>query len=229
MSESQDDAHDNESVSQDLPDEIQSDNQLIAQSLGGWQGMLESGLPALSFAAIYFLTQKNLHIALIAAITAALILGVLRKVRGGSLQNVASGFIGVGISAYLTSKTGKAENFFLPGILTNAAYFSACVISLLIRRPLVGFFVGSLKGDITGWLKNPAQRREFSALTWLWTMVFALRLLVTVPLYLAGSVTTLGFAKLALGWPLFLLAGYVSYRVINQSASLETDNDSKNS
>lgn len=218
MSEDQSDTSSKTPDDIGFPDEIHSDNQLIAQSLGGWQGMLESGLPALSFAAVYFLSEKNLHIALGAAIASAVVLGILRKVRGGSLQNVASGFIGIAISAYLTSKTGKAENFFLPGILTNAAYFSACLISLLVRRPLVGYFVGSLKGDITGWLRDPIQRREFSALTWLWTMVFALRLVITVPLYLTGSVTSLGFAKLALGWPLFLLAGYVSYRVINRSS-----------
>lgn len=207
--------------SEHLSDEIASDNQLIADSLGGWQGMLESGFPALSFALVYFLSSKNLHTALVASLIAALVLGTMRKVRGGSLQNVASGFIGIGISAYLTTKTGKAENFFLPGILTNAAYFTACLISLLVRKPLVGFVVGSLKGDLTSWLTSPRLRKEFSALTWLWTMVFGLRLLVTVPLYLSGSVTSLGFAKIALGWPLFLLAGYISFRVLNRVQSDE--------
>ena len=205
----------------DLAHELASDNQLIADSLGGWQGMLESSVPALGFTLVYFISGKNLHTALIAAIACGLALGVRRKLNGGSLQNVAGGFIGIAISAYLTTKTGKAENFFLPGILTNAAYFSACIISLLVRKPLVGFVVGSLKGDLSSWLHNESQRKEFSALTLLWSMVFGLRLLITVPLYLSGSVTSLGFAKIALGWPLFLLAGYVSFRVLNRSSSIK--------
>ena len=38
-----------------------------------------------------------------------------------------------------------------------------------------------------------------------------------VPLYLAGWVGPLGVAKLALGWPLFALAAYLSYRVITKA------------
>jgi hypothetical protein len=40
---------------------------------------------------------------------------------------------------------------------------------------------------------------------------------VQVPLYLAGWVGPLGVAKLALGWPLFALAAYLSYRVITKA------------
>lgn len=220
MADIRDSDDDDKSASQivnDLGHELADDNQLIAQSLGGWQGMLESALPALAFALAYLISGKHLNIALACAIAAALVLAVLRVIRGGSLQNVASGFIGIAISAYITTKTGKAENFFLPGILTNLAYFIACIVSLIIRRPLVGFVIGSLKGDLTSWLQSPALRRKFSALTWLWACVFGLRLVITIPLYLSGSVTSLGFAKVAMGWPLFLLAGFISYRVLNRS------------
>lgn len=220
MADTQDFENDDRSpgeIVHDLSNEVAEDNQLIAQSLGGWQGMLESALPALAFALAYLISGKHLNIALACAVVAAVILAVLRVIRGGSLQNVASGFIGIAISAYITTKTGKAENFFLPGILTNLAYFIACIVSLVIRRPLVGYVIGSLKGDLTSWLQTPELRKKFSALTWLWACVFGLRLVITVPLYLSGSVTSLGFAKVAMGWPLFLLAGFISYRVLNRS------------
>ena len=35
-----------------------------------------------------------------------------------------------------------------------------------------------------------------------------------VPLYLADAVAALGIAKVVLGWPLYLLGAYLTYRVL---------------
>jgi len=45
--------------------------------------------------------------------------------------------------------------------------------------------------------------------------MFALRLLVQLPMYFAGAVGMLGVAKLVMGWPMFLLAAYLSYQIIH--------------
>jgi hypothetical protein len=45
--------------------------------------------------------------------------------------------------------------------------------------------------------------------------MFGLRLVIQLPMYFAGAVGMLGVAKLVLGWPLFLLAAYLSYRIIH--------------
>ena len=45
--------------------------------------------------------------------------------------------------------------------------------------------------------------------------MFGVRLAIQLPLYFAGAVGMLGAAKLALGWPLFLLAAYLSYQIIH--------------
>ena len=44
--------------------------------------------------------------------------------------------------------------------------------------------------------------------------MFFVRVLVQVPLYLAGLVGALGVTKLVMGWPLFLLVAYLSYRIM---------------
>jgi hypothetical protein len=53
--------------------------------------------------------------------------------------------------------------------------------------------------------------RKYRALTFLWFAVFAIRVLVMTPLYLANNTVALGFFKLALGFPLFALAAYATY------------------
>jgi hypothetical protein len=77
--------------------------------------------------------------------------------------------------------------------------------------------VGAATGDLTGWRQVPEQRRAYTLATWFFAAVFAVRIAVQVPLYLAGQVAALGIAKLALGWPLFALAAWLSYRVISRA------------
>ena len=131
-----------------------------------------------------------------AALGAGLVVAVVRKVRGEPLQQVLAGLIGVGIAAFLAARTGRAEDFFLPGILINIVYALGFAGSALIRRPLVGYAAGAVTvisprgGTIIG-LGSAA-----TAATWLWAGMFFVWVLVQVPLYLAGLVGALGVTKL---------------------------------
>jgi hypothetical protein len=111
-------------------------------------------------------------------------------------------------------RTGQAEDFFLPGLLINVAYVAAFLVSILVRWPLLGFVVGAITGDPVGWRRDPVLRRAYGADSWVWVGAFGLRLLVQVPLYLAGAVGALGIAKVVMGWPLYLLGAYITYRVL---------------
>jgi hypothetical protein len=99
-------------------------------------------------------------------------------------------------------------------MILNAVYGSVFLISLLVNRPLVGYIVGAATGDITGWLKHKKLRRVYAAATWIWVFVFAIRLIVRVPLYLANAVGWLGITGIAMGWPLYLLAAWFTYLLL---------------
>ena len=105
------------------------------------------------------------------------------------------------IAAFIASKTGKAEDFFLPGLLLNAAYALAYLISIAIRWPLIGVILGPLGGEGMAWRKDPEQVRLYSRASWIWVGVFTARLAVQLPLYLAGALLALGIAKTAMGHP----------------------------
>jgi hypothetical protein len=111
----------------------------------------------------------------------------------------------------LATKSGKAENFFLPGILTNLVYATVCIISLIINKPILGYVLESLRGQSSTWQKNKEALKRYRAITILWSLVFLLRVLIMGPLYLANETTLLGFFKVALGWPLFGLAAYLTF------------------
>lgn len=187
---------------------------LLERALGGWRGMLDSGLPSVVFVVVYLLNGRVLQPALVAALGAGAVILVWRLLRRQPLTQVLAGFAGLAISAYVSSRTGEARDFFLWGLVVNVAYGSAFLISLAVRWPLMGVVVGAITGDPTGWRAEPDLRRVFAAATWVWVFVFGSRIVVQVPLYLAGWVGALGTAKIVMGWPLFLFGAYVTYRLL---------------
>ncbi len=186
----------------------------LADGIGGSRGLIDSGLPTAVFLVVYLVSGSALMPSVWAALGAGLVVAVVRKVRGEPLQQVLAGLIGVGIAAFLAARTGRAEDFFLPGILINIVYALGFAGSALIRRPLVGYAAGAVTGDLTSWRDDHRARSAATAATWLWAGMFFVRVLVQVPLYLAGLVGALGVTKLVMGWPLFLLVAYLSYRIM---------------
>lgn len=188
----------------------------LAGAVGGPLGMLESALPAVVFVAVYSLSGSNTNLSAIVAVGLALVLTVARLVRRESPRHALSGLVGVAFAAFVATRSGRAEDFFLPGLLANAAYASVFVISIAARRPLVGVIVGALDGEGQGWRDEPDRMRAFTRASWLWAGIFLTRLAVQLPLYLAGSVVALGVAKTALGIPLFALGLWLTWRLVHR-------------
>ncbi len=191
--------------------------QLMANAIGGWRGLVDSSLPGAVFLIVYVIDGNVLATAVWSAVAAGALIAVLRLVRRESLQQVVSGFIGIAFCAWLATRTGKAEDFYLPGLLLSIGYAVALATSCLVGHPVLGYAVGAATGDISGWRAVPEQRRAYALATWFFVAVFVVRLAVQLPLYFAGAVGALGVAKLALGWPLLALAAYFSYRVIRKA------------
>ena len=193
--------------------ENMGEKELLNKAIGGWRGLIDSALPSMLFIVI-FVFQKNLNNALIASLALGGVLLLIRLLERKSLTQVFSGFLGLSISVFLTWRTKDASNFFLTGIVTNGIYGFFLLISVLIRKPLIGYLVGSLVGDTSGWLKHPLLIRAYTTVTWLWVAVFGLRLLVQIPLYLNDSIALLGSVKIFMGWPLYLFAVWLTYQIV---------------
>ena len=192
-------------------------DQLMQESIGGWRGIFDTSLPSLAFLVAYWVSGKHVSTAVWAAVIAGGLVAVLRLVRRQSVRQVLSGFPVLLLSAWLASRSGKAEDFFLPGIVINAVVGVGLAVSALVGHPLVGYFVGALTADLTGWRRVPEQRRAAALATWFFAAYNLIRVVVRVPLYLSGNVNALGAVGLALGYPLMILAAYFSYLVITRA------------
>lgn len=189
----------------------------LLEEIGGPQGIADSSIPAIVFVAAYSLGGNRITFAGICALVAGLAITIVRLAKGESLRFALAGFVGVAVAAFVASRTGRAEDFFLPGLLLNAVYGSVYLISIVIRWPLLGVILGpALGGEGMSWRKDPQQLRVYSRASWVWVGVFATRLAVQLPFYLAGSLVALGIAKTAMGLPIFALAIWLSYVILRR-------------
>ena len=193
----------------------------LAKALGGRRGMLEAAVPTLAFTVV-FLTTHDLRVAVALSVGTALVLLVVRAVQRSTAQFVLNSLVGIAIGAFFAWRSarggGDADDqalaYFLPGLIYNAGYSVLMVLSNVVRWPLVGFMVGSVAGDPTEWHRDPQVVRLCRNLTWMLALPCLVRLVVQLPLYLSGRaaadagpmVAALGVTKIAMGWPLQLLA-----------------------
>lgn len=194
----------------------------LLEELGGPQGIADSSIPSLVFVIVYALGGNRIGLASICALAAGAAIAILRLAKGESLRFALTGLIGVALAAFIASRTGRAEDFFLPGLLFNLVYAMAYLVSILIRWPLLGVILGPALGEGRAWRKDPHQLRVYSRASWIWVGVFVVRLAVQLPLYLAGSLVALGVAKTAMGLPVFALGVWLSYLALKRGGIVTT-------
>lgn len=187
----------------------------LQASIGGVRGVLESVLPITVFSVLYGL-GVDLVPSVLASLVPAAVLAVWRLVAREPLTQAVSGLVGIAIGAVVAVRTGRAEGFFLPGIVKNAAYAAAYAVSALVRWPLVGLLLGVVLGEGLRWRAVPARLRVYTQATWVWFALFAVRLAVQVPLYLAAAATALGLVNVLLGIPLFGLAVWATWVLVRR-------------
>lgn len=186
----------------------------IAEAVGGWLGIAESTLPFLVFTGVWAASGRDIMLGGIVAVAVTAVLAAARIYRRQTVQYALSGVLGVAFGAFVANRTGKAEDFFLPGILINAASATAYLTSIAIRKPLLGLIISTLTGGGRSWYQDPEQRRLYTRASWIWVGLFSFRLTIQLPLYLSGAVGPLAVARVVTGLPLFALGLWLSYLLL---------------
>jgi hypothetical protein len=176
----------------------------MADQLGGWRGLVESSIPVVVFVLANLLGE--LRPAVIASVAVALLIAGLRLAQRRPVRHAVNGLVGIAIGAGIAWRTGDERDFYLPGILYGIGYGLVLLLSAAIRQPLVGWIWSVLvaKGR-SEWRDDPRLVRTFTQLTVLWGVVWLAKVGVQAALYLAQEDTALGVARLALGYPPYVL------------------------
>lgn len=136
-----------------------------------------------------------------------------RLIRGGSLTYAVGGVGGTVVASLLVGVTGRAEDYFLPGILSGAAMSAALLVSLMVGYPLVAVVSSVTRQWPLGWYRHPRVRPAYMVATWIWAGFFGARALLQYVLYREGSVEVLATVRVATGWPALLGLLVLTYLV----------------
>jgi hypothetical protein len=180
--------------------------------MGGISGLIYSSLPVVAFVPVS--SVFGLQAAIASALGVAALILVWRLARGESTQPAISGFIGVGVCALIAYLLGESKGYFLLGIWSSLLWASVFALSVLIRRPVVGYVWGWVNGHDRSWRQVRRAVLAFDIATLFWVLVFASRFVVQNHLYDADETGLLGVARIAMGWPLTAVAALVTYLAI---------------
>ncbi len=206
-----------------------SADRLLAQA-GGVSGVIYSSLPVVVFVAVSSLSGL-LPPAILSALGVAALVLLWRLIRRESTQPALSGFMGVAVCALIAYLVGQSKGYFLLGIWMSLLWAVVFAVSVVIRRPAVGYAWSWAGGRDRGWRGVPRAVYAFDVATLCWTLVFGARFVVQRLLYDADQTGWLGVARIAMGWPLTVLAALATYAAIKvaQRALSNSRSDAGNS
>ncbi|MEV6526222.1 DUF3159 domain-containing protein [Longispora sp. NPDC051575] len=189
----------------------------LASLLGGRGGAIDATMPPVAFGAGWLLGGQSIWIGAAAALVVSVLIGGWRLRQGAKPRAVLVGALAVCVSALVALYTGRASDFFLIQIFTNAASALGWTVSIVVRWPFLGLIVGAVLGQKTKWRRDPALLRAYSRASWVWVAQYLIRLAVFVPLWAANQVVALTTARVALTWPLVAACLAVSWWVLRRS------------
>jgi len=179
----------------------------VRESVGGVRGLLESSAPGVVFVVAY-LIWEGYKIPTTAALATVVLMVIARLVGRQPVIHALGGVFGVGLGAIWAWRFADPGEYFVPGFWINGATFAGLVMTIVVGWPAVGVVVAVVRGAPMEWRRDVRLRRRFAVATWIMAGLFALKLVVQLPLYWADEVAALGVAKLAMGIPLFVLTAW---------------------
>ncbi|WP_246233159.1 DUF3159 domain-containing protein [Nakamurella aerolata] len=188
------------------------------QQMGGLTGMIDSALPVVVFVIVN--SAAGLGWAIAAAVATALVVTGFRLARKEPFGQAIGGLFGVAIAAFIAQRTGGAKGYFLLGIWSFAVYGGVLLASIVVRWPLIGVIWEGLNGRGTAWRRNRALVRKYDLATLLWVLLCAARFVVQRWLYDSDQVGWLAFARIAMGYPLFILVIIGTVLIVNSGSGL---------
>ena len=136
---------------------------------------------------------------------------ILRLSRRQPLVYAVGGLTGVGVAIGLSLLTQRAENYFLPAIISSSITFIACLVSALVRKPLAAFASHLTRAWTLKWFWHPKVRTAYIEVTLFWALFIALRLALQIYLYLKEAAATLAWVNIVTGWPVTITVLAFSY------------------
>jgi hypothetical protein len=147
------------------------------------------------------------------AIASGVIVAGWRIRKGQQIVYAVAGIVAVAFAAFLAVRSGRAEAYFLPGIVSALAYAVGTLITILIKRPLSAWTSWAYRRWPLQWYWRDDVRPAYSHVSWYWFWYFTIRGAVSLWLFSVEQPEVLAVWKTLTSWPTLLPLFYLSYRV----------------
>ena len=192
------------SVDEDIREEIRS-------LFVGDRTLGDSFAPPLLFVAVNAIWSVGP--AAVIAIIAGTGVAAWRIRKGQQIIYALAGIAAVAFAAFLAVRSGRAEDYFLPGIVSAFGWSAATLLSILVKRPLAGWSSWAYRQWPLRWYWRDDVRPAYSHVSWYWFWYFFIRGIVSLWLYLIEQPEALAIWKSLTSWPTILPLLYLTYRV----------------
>jgi len=186
--------------------EIRQELQTVFSGRVRW---VDSLVPPLIF--VILNTIFSFEVALWGSLGIALLFVGLRLLRRQPLRYAIGGLGGVIMAIIVARLVGGAEGYFLPGIIMGVFTSILCLVSVIVRRPLVAWTSFITRHWPLNWYWHPQVRPAYSEVTLAWAVFFVLRTLLQFGLFQDQAAGALGLLQLISGWPAIIVLLVATY------------------
>ena len=155
--------------------------------------------------------------AAIAALAVGALVALWRVRRGQQAGYALGGVVAIGFAAVLALRSGRAESYFLPGIVGAAASAVGGLVSVIARRPLAAWSSSLYRQWPIDWYWRDDVRPAYTRVTWIWIGYFVLRAGVQWVFFSQERPEALAAAKVVTSWPLIIPLLIASYAIGNRT------------
>lgn len=171
--------------------------------------LIDSVLPPLLFVGVE--AVAGLQWAAAVSLGLAVVLVGWRLLRGHRLVYAVTGLGGAAAGVGLALWTGDTGAYFVPGIIGNVVVGIACVISVLIKRPLIAASGMAIYRWPWAWYVDDRVRPAYSEITWLWAVFYLAKAGLQGWLVGQDAVGALAVVRVATGYPAFAVMLLLTY------------------
>lgn len=170
---------------------------------------LDALLPSLLF--VFLQSPLGLNTSALVAVLSSFLLTGYRIIRKQKSFYALLGVLGVLFAAGYAAFSGSAENYYLPRLFNGTLLVLVSFVSILFGRPLAALLSHLSRGWPMGWFLRKDVKPAYREVTFIWSVLLLMRLLVQWNLYRGGDLNRLFFINFLMGTPATIVILVLSY------------------
>jgi len=170
---------------------------------------LDTIIPPILF--IIALNYVDLNLAIFISLGVSILIFVMRLLKKETGKYALFGMIGVLFASFFALINQNATNYFISDLISNVLILGLAIVTLIFDKPLAAYASHLTRGWPLEWFWRKDIKPAYREVTIFWAVMFLIRAIVELRLYLSDNINALVFLNTIAGFPLLIGVLTVSY------------------